>query len=62
MRFKRKIEKSLETWKNNPERKPLVIMGARQVGKTTLRVRISPLNLETDDGFINIPIFYCDKI
>ena len=28
--------KELEKWKNNPKRKPLVIMGARQVGKTWL--------------------------
>ncbi|HPE41426.1 MAG TPA: AAA family ATPase [Bacteroidales bacterium] len=32
--MKRKITKLLIEWKNNPERKPLVINGARQVGKT----------------------------
>ena len=26
----------LETWKKNPMRKPLILRGARQVGKTTL--------------------------
>ena len=26
----------LKSWKNNPNRKPLVIRGARQVGKTTM--------------------------
>ncbi len=36
MRFKRNIEEHLNSWKNNSQRKPLVVMGARQVGKTTL--------------------------
>ena len=30
----RKITHFLESWKNNPNRKPLVVQGARQVGKT----------------------------
>lgn len=34
--LKRIIEKNLEIWKNNPNRKPLILRGARQVGKTTL--------------------------
>ncbi len=33
--FQRSIIDKLEEWKNNPRRKPLVIRGARQVGKTT---------------------------
>ena len=32
--MKRKITQQLETWKNSSHRKPLVVMGARQVGKT----------------------------
>jgi predicted AAA+ superfamily ATPase len=36
MEFKRIAEKHLEEWKNNPGRKPLILRGARQVGKTTL--------------------------
>lgn len=32
--MKRIIESSLLTWKNNPAKKPLVVFGARQVGKT----------------------------
>ncbi len=36
MLFRRKIEESLISWKSNAQRKPLVVMGARQVGKTTL--------------------------
>jgi predicted AAA+ superfamily ATPase len=34
--FKRHVNKVLELWKNSPNRKPLVLRGARQVGKTTL--------------------------
>ena len=32
--LKRKIDSYLIAWKNNPERKPLIVKGARQVGKT----------------------------
>ncbi len=32
--LKRKIDSYLIDWKNNPNRKPLIIKGARQVGKT----------------------------
>ncbi|MCR5620693.1 MAG: AAA family ATPase [Treponema sp.] len=35
MAFQRNIFKGLEEWKNTKEHKPLVIRGARQVGKTT---------------------------
>ena len=34
--FKRNLEKNLETWKKSSGRKPLILRGARQVGKTTL--------------------------
>ena len=34
--FKRQIHKELDKWLENPHRKPLIIRGARQVGKTTL--------------------------
>lgn len=34
--FNRKCEKQLESWKQDPNRKPLILRGARQVGKTTL--------------------------
>lgn len=36
MKFKRSIFKHLEDWKSNINRKPLILRGARQVGKTTL--------------------------
>ena len=32
--MKRKVSESLIEWKNNPKRKPLIVNGARQVGKT----------------------------
>ena len=36
MVFNRKAEQSLQAWKKRINRKPLIIRGARQVGKTTL--------------------------
>lgn len=36
MTFKREIETYLHEWRNRSARKPLIIRGARQVGKTTL--------------------------
>jgi len=32
--LKRKIDNFLEEWKRNPNRKPLIVKGARQIGKT----------------------------
>ena len=32
--LKRKVDDFLKDWKNNPDRKPLIIKGARQIGKT----------------------------
>lgn len=32
--LKRKIDKYLTDWKNRPDKKPLIIKGARQIGKT----------------------------
>ena len=34
--FKRKLEEELSKWKQMPGRKPLILRGARQVGKTSL--------------------------
>ncbi len=36
MIFKREAEQNLEAWKKSSKRKPLILRGARQVGKTTL--------------------------
>lgn len=32
--LKRKVDDYLKTWNNNPDRKPLIVKGARQIGKT----------------------------
>ena len=34
--MKRLLTERLEKWKNHPRRKPLLLLGARQVGKTWL--------------------------
>lgn len=34
--MKRELEKALLKWHQNPSRKPLLLLGARQVGKTLL--------------------------
>lgn len=57
MEYKRTIEDKLNNWRLSPFRKPLVLRGARQVGKTTA-IRLFArsfrqfifLNLETDDA------------
>ena len=55
--FKRSIEKELEYWANDKYRKPLVLRGARQVGKTTVINNFAcnfenflPVNLEKSDA------------
>ena len=56
MNFTRHISKNLQEWKTDKNRKPLVLRGARQVGKTTLVEQFSKtykhsisLNLEKPD-------------
>jgi predicted AAA+ superfamily ATPase len=41
LKLKRHILSELKAWKNSDERKPLLLRGARQVGKTTLVVEFS---------------------
>ena len=57
MEFRRNIEDKLKAWSQSPFRKPLVLRGARQVGKTTAVKQFAVnyeqfiyLNLETDDA------------
>ena len=57
MEFHRNIEKKLKEWSQSPFRKPLVLRGARQVGKTTAVKQFASgyeqfiyLNLETNDA------------
>ncbi len=59
MILKRYAEETLEKWFNLPGRKPLVIRGARQVGKSTLirafaeqkKLKLYEINLERHPGF-----------
>lgn len=58
MEFKRHLENELLLWKNKPNRKPLILRGARQVGKTTLIKSFAKtyensilLNLEKEKDF-----------
>ena len=44
--MKRKISIELEHWKNNPLRKPLIIQGARQVGKTWIMKEFGKTHFE----------------
>lgn len=44
--FKRKIIKKLEAWKQDSKHKPLILRGARQVGKTTI---INEFGLQFDN-------------
>ena len=44
--MKREIESRLIAWKNSPNRKPLIVMGARQVGKTYLLQQFGKNNYE----------------
>lgn len=55
MYFKRKIERALLEWKNSTNRKPLVLKGARQVGKTSL------LKTLGKDAFENTAYFNFDE-
>ena len=54
--MERKITRFLKTWKDSPYRKPLILQGARQVGKTysilefarTAYENVAYFNFETD--------------
>ncbi|MGM9823956.1 MAG: AAA family ATPase, partial [Muribaculaceae bacterium] len=55
--FTRELIEQLRQWRENPRRKPLVLRGARQTGKTTLIKEFGkefdsfiPLNLEKTDA------------
>ena len=47
--MKRKIIQQLKLWKDNPARKPLILLGARQVGKTWV---MKHFGRATDQGVI----------
>lgn len=59
MKYNRSVEEKLKEWSQSPFRKPLVLRGARQVGKTTSVKQFArnfqqfvSLNLETDDAIM----------
>lgn len=45
--LKRKADFFLKTWKENPDRKPLIVKGARQIGKTESICRFAKSNYES---------------
>ena len=46
MYLKRKIDAFLKEWKENPDRKPLIVKGARQIGKTESICQFAKMNYE----------------
>ena len=50
--MERKIYHKLKEWKSNPYRKPLVLQGARQVGKTYI-VNLFGMNEYTNVVYLN---------
>lgn len=53
--MERKIINKLKTWKDAPDRKPLVLLGARQVGKTWIMKHFGELEFE------NVAYVNCDE-
>ena len=52
--MKRKIIQQLKLWKDNPARKPLILLGARQVGKTWVMKHFGQAEFE------NVAYINCD--
>lgn len=59
MYLKRKVDKYLLDWKNNSDKKPLIIKGARQIGKTASILRFANINYNNVIyiNFIEEPIY-----
>lgn len=57
--LKRKIDTALAKWKSDSKRKPLIIKGARQVGKTKSIQNFAKLNYENiiEINFVSNPIY-----
>ncbi len=47
MYLKRKIDAVLSQWKSNPDKKPLIVQGARQTGKTASILHFAQLNYKS---------------
>lgn len=54
-KMERKIIDKLRIWKNSPSRKPLILLGARQVGKTWIMKHFGDLEFE------NVAYINCDE-
>ena len=55
MQFQRAILTQLVSWKNAKNRKPLILMGARQVGKTSI------LKILGETHYENVAYFNFEK-
>lgn len=57
--LKRKIDKYLIDWKNSKDRKPLIIKGARQIGKTTSVQKFGKENYKSfiEINYVSMPQF-----
>ena len=57
--LKRKIDDYLVNWKTDPERKPLIIKGARQVGKTKSILKFAETHYESiiEINFVSKPVY-----
>lgn len=57
--LKRKIDSYLIKWKNDPNRKPLIIKGARQVGKTKSILEFAKNNYKNiiEINFVSDPVY-----
>lgn len=73
MQMKRNALQRLINWKADEERKPMVLKGARQVGKTWLKkyidkyspkhaLRFSKRGYRTDGNITNVPLYLAGKI
>ena len=56
--FERELLTKLRTWRDKSLRKPLVLRGARQVGKTTLVDEFA----KEFDAYINVPFYYIGQL
>ena len=65
--MKRYVMTKLQKWKDSPDRKPLVIRGARQVGKTWIMKEFGKnfydnfvyCNFDEDSELKSIPLLHC---
>ena len=55
-------ERSLAQWFAAPQRKPLVIRGARQVGKSTLRHQVSGTRQSVEMTLLSLPLYLVGQL